>query len=68
MAVPADKLEDALQNMVKKITSNSVQSIQAYKQLFNKNESMSLDDALNLEFSSEFEIAYTEERLGRFKK
>lgn len=68
MAVPADKLEDALQNMVKKITSNSVQSIQAYKQLFNKNESMSLDDALKLEFSSEFEIADTEERLGGFKK
>ena len=30
-AVPADKLEEALQTMVKKITANSLQSIAAYK-------------------------------------
>jgi enoyl-CoA hydratase len=68
LAVPADKLEEALQNMVKKITSNSPQSIMAYKQLYNKNESMSLDEALKLEYCSEFEITDTDERLGGFKK
>lgn len=68
MAVPADKLEEALQNMVKKITANSPQSIMAYKQLYNRNETMTLDEALKLEFGSEFEISDSEERLGGFKK
>jgi enoyl-CoA hydratase len=67
-AVPLEKLEEALQTMVKKITSNSPQSIGAYKQLYNNNENMTLDKSLELEFGSEFDITDTEERLGGFKK
>ncbi|MBN1375014.1 MAG: enoyl-CoA hydratase/isomerase family protein [Dehalococcoidia bacterium] len=67
-AVPADKLEEALQTMVKKITANSPQSVSAYKQLYNNNEDMTLDESLKLEFGSEFKIDDTKERLGGFKK
>jgi enoyl-CoA hydratase len=67
-AVPADKLEEALQTMANKIMSNSPQSIEAYKLLYNKNESMTLEQSLELEYGSEFEISDTEERLGGFKK
>lgn len=67
-AVPADKLEEALQTMVKKIIANSSQSIEAYKLLYNNNETMTLDEALEFEFESEFDITDTEQRLGGFKK
>jgi len=67
-AVPADKLEEALQTMIKKITANSPQSIAAYKRLYNDNESMTLDKSLELEFGTEFQIDDTLDRLGGFKK
>ena len=67
-AVPADKLEEALETMTKKIMANSPQSLAAYKQLYNTNEAMTLDKSLALEFSSEFPITDTEERLKGFKK
>jgi len=67
-AVPADRLEEALQTMAKKIMANSPQSIEAYKLLYNNNESMTLDESLDLEYGSEFEITDTEQRLGGFKK
>ena len=67
-AVPADRLEEALQTMVKKILSNSPQSISAYKHLYNTNESMTLEEALKLEYGTEFEINDTLDRLGGFKK
>jgi enoyl-CoA hydratase len=68
MAVPAAKLEEALQAMVKKIMANSGESIKAYKHLYNTNESMPLDKSLELEFGSEFEISDTEERVAQFRK
>jgi len=68
MAVPADKLEEALQSMAKKIMGNSAQSIAAYKQLYNTNESLTLDKSLELEFGSEFEITDSLERLSAFIK
>jgi enoyl-CoA hydratase/carnithine racemase len=67
-AVPADKLEEALQAMAKKIMGNSRQSIAAYKKLYNANENMTLDESLKLEFGSDFEITDSLERLGGFKK
>ena len=67
-AVPADKLEQALETMAKKIMANSPQSILAYKHLYNTNEAMTLDQGLALEFGSEFQISDTEERLKGFKK
>jgi enoyl-CoA hydratase/carnithine racemase len=68
MAVPADRLEEALQSMAKKIIGNSAQSIAAYKQLYNTNESMTLDKSLELEFDSDFEITDSLERLSAFIK
>ncbi len=67
-AVPADKLKQALEAMVKRIMANSPQSLAAYKHLYNTNEAMTLDQGLALEFSSEFQITDTEERLKGFKK
>jgi enoyl-CoA hydratase/carnithine racemase len=67
-AVPTDKLEEALQTMVRKITANSPQSVEAYKQLYNANENMTLEDSLECEFGSEFQIDDTLDRLGGFKK
>ena len=68
LAVPLDKLEEALQALAKKIMANSPQSIAAYKQLYNANESMPLENSLKLEFSSEFDIADTGRRLAGFRK
>jgi len=68
MAVPADRLEEALQGMAKKIMGNSAQSIAAYKQLYNANESMTMDGSLELEFGSDFEITDSLERLSAFIK
>jgi enoyl-CoA hydratase len=68
IAVPAEKLEEALQTLVKKITSNSPSSIAAYKYMYNTNENMTLDRALDLEFGTEFDMPDTEERIGGFRK
>jgi len=68
LAVPGDKLEEALQDMARKIMGNSAQSIAAYKQLYNANESMTLDKSLELEFGSDFEITDGLERLSAFIK
>jgi len=68
LAVPSDKLEEALQAMAKKIMANSPQSIAAYKHLYNTNESLPLDKSLELEYGSEFEITDGMERLGQFRK
>jgi enoyl-CoA hydratase/carnithine racemase len=68
LACPPDKLEEALETVVKKIMANSPQSLEAYKRLYNANETMTLEQSLALEFGSEFQIADTEERLKGFKK
>jgi enoyl-CoA hydratase len=68
MAVPAEKLEDTLQAMARKIMANSRESIAAYKCLYNENEAMTLDESLELEFASEFDIGDTTERLEQFRK
>jgi enoyl-CoA hydratase/carnithine racemase len=65
--VPADMLDEVLLTMVEKITSNSLQSIAAYKFLYNANENMTLGQSLELEAGSEFEITDTEERLAQFR-
>lgn len=67
-AVPAAKLEDALQVLVKKITANGAQSVALYKYLYNTNESMSLDKSLELEVNTEFVISDTEDRIAQFRK
>jgi hypothetical protein len=54
--------------MAKKIMANSGESISAYKVLYNANETMSLDQSLELEFRSEFTISDTESKLAQFRK
>ncbi len=68
MAVPANKLNDALQAMVQKIASNSEQAIAAYKTLYNTNESMALQQSLDLETLSDFPIEDTDNRIAKFRK
>ena len=68
LAVPLEKLEEALKTVAKKIMANSPQSIAAYKKLYNENESLTLEESLELEFSSEFDITDTDERLAGFRK
>lgn len=68
MAVAPEKLEETLQALIAKIKANSAESISAYKELYNRNESLSLEQSLALEFESEFAIPDTEARVAQFRK
>jgi len=68
MAVPADKLEQATQDLIKKLMTCSLDSLAAYKYLYNLGQMMTLADGLKLEFTSEFDIKDTEERIAQFRK
>jgi enoyl-CoA hydratase len=68
MAVTADKLEETVQELIKKITANSMESLAAYKYLYNRGMKDTLEKGLELEAKSEFDIRDTEERLARFRK
>jgi enoyl-CoA hydratase len=68
MAVPLDKLEETVQELVKKITLNSMASLAAYKHLYNHGLNETLKKGLELEARSEFDIMDTEERLAKFRK
>jgi enoyl-CoA hydratase/carnithine racemase len=67
-AVPADQLDDAVQEMADKILANSRGSIAAYKYLYRHGAATTLADALELELESTFEIDDTEERTRQFLK
>lgn len=68
MAVTADKLEETVQELIKKITANSMESLAAYKYLYNRGMKDTLKKGLELEAESEFDIRDTEERLAKFRK
>lgn len=68
MAVPADKLEETTQALVKKLMTNSLDSLAAYKYLYNRGQKVTLEAGLKLEFTSEFDIKDTEERIAQFRK
>ena len=68
MAVPADKLEEAVQELIKKLMANSEASMAAYKYLYNQGAKDTLEKGLDLEARSEFDIRDTEERLAKFRK
>lgn len=68
MAVPADKLEETVQELVKKISVNSMASLAAYKYLYNQGLNETLKKGLEFEAKSEFDITDTEERLAKFRK
>lgn len=68
MAVPADKLEEVTTDFAKKIMANSLESLSAYKYLYNHGMRLTLEKGLELEFSSEFDITDTEDRLAGFRR
>ena len=68
MAVPAEKLEETVQELAKKITVNSWGSLAVYKYLYNQGMRDTLAKGLELEAKSAFEIADTEERIAKFRK
>jgi enoyl-CoA hydratase len=68
MVVPAEKMEETVQELAKKIMANSRQAIAAYKYLYNRSLRDMLAKGLALEAKSEFVITDTEERLSQFRK
>lgn len=68
IAVPLDKLEETVQELINKITVNSMASLAAYKHLYNQGLNETLKKGLEFEARSEFDITDTEERLAKFRK
>ena len=66
--IPADKLEESVKQLAEKIIANSLESIAAYKYLYNQGMRDTLESGLELEAKTEFEIRDTEERIGKFRK
>jgi len=67
-AVPADKLEETVQELITKIAANSAEAVAAFKYLYNRGMSDTLEKGLQLEAKSEFDIKDTEERIAKFRK
>jgi enoyl-CoA hydratase/carnithine racemase len=65
---PADRLKKTVDNLTKKIMTNSLPAIAAHKFLYNHSMGTTLRAGFNLEDSTEFVIEDTEERLKRFEK
>lgn len=68
MAVPKEKLEEATNELITQVTANSVESLAAYKYLYNKGMRQTLQQGLELEFNTEFDIKETEDRIAKFSK
>jgi enoyl-CoA hydratase/carnithine racemase len=68
MAVPADKLDETVQGLAKKIMSNSREAVAAIKYLYNRSMRDTLEKGLALEAQSDFVITDTEERMKAFRK
>ncbi|HEX74968.1 MAG TPA: enoyl-CoA hydratase/isomerase family protein [Dehalococcoidia bacterium] len=68
MTVPAEKLEGTVQELARKIMANSLETIAAYKYLYNRGMRDSLEKGLELESKSKFVITDTDERLEKFRK
>ena len=68
MVVPAEKLEETVRELAKKIMVNSLEAVAAYKYLYNRSLRDLLAKGLALEAKSEFVIKDTEDRLSQFRK
>ena len=68
LTVPAEKLEGTVQELARKIMANSLETIAAYKYLYNRGMRDSLEKGLELESKSKFVITDTDERLEKFRK
>jgi enoyl-CoA hydratase/carnithine racemase len=64
--VPANKLQDAAVELAKRIISNSLQAVAAYKHLYNQTLRNMLQTGLDLEAQTEFRIGDTGSRIGGF--
>ena len=68
MAVPAEQLEETVQELAEKIMANSLDAVCAYKYLYNQGMEDTLRKGLELELESEFAIRDTEERTKKFSE
>ena len=68
IAVPAEKLEETVNELARKIMANSREAIAAMKYLYNNGMKDTLELGLELEAKSEFVISDTGERLRKFLK
>jgi len=67
-AIPAEELETAVKEMADKIMSNSLGSVAAYKQLYNRGRRGTLEEGLKMEVETTFEIKDAQEKLEKFGK
>lgn len=63
-ALPIDKLDARIDEMVEQIVSNSGDAIAAYKALYRAAETMTLDDGLVYEANTRFKISDARERMA----
>jgi enoyl-CoA hydratase/carnithine racemase len=66
-AVPATELDQAVDTLAATIADNSPGSIAAYKDLFNQSLERNLSDGLQYEYSTDYEITDSAERVASFK-
>jgi len=66
--VPAEQLEKTVQELTKKIMANSLESIAAYKQLYYLGMAGTLEQGLEIEAETPFEIKDSEKRVQKFRK
>jgi enoyl-CoA hydratase len=67
-AVPAEKLEAAVNEIASKIMANSLEAIAACKQLYNRTMLGTMAEGLEFERTSEFPISDTQARIDSFRK
>jgi len=68
ITVPADKLEETVRDLVRKISANSLEAIAAYKFLYNHTMKDTLQKGLEFEKYTEFNISATQTRVDSFRK
>jgi len=67
-SVPADELDATVDALAASIVANSAGSLVAYKDLYERAESLGVADGLAYEAATSYEIADTDERLADFRK
>lgn len=68
MVVPSQELEKTWRELANKIMANSLESVAAYKELYNRGMRDTMERGLELEARSDFPITDTEERISSFRK
>jgi len=68
LVAPADRLSETAKEFARRIMSNSLQTVAAYKRLYNQTLRDMLQKGLEFEADTEFPISDTESRIGGFGK